>query len=142
MEEQLFDPIRGKLVTKTPEEVVRQAFIYYLIEKKGFPKAAISVEKALDQLPFVSEPAPSRRVDILCLNLKLGTPLLLVECKAGAISRSMMQQVHGYNTFIKAPFVVLVGVKSLFFSYFNSKKGEHEYTESLPDYAQLTTWTP
>ena len=140
MNEEIFDPIRKAFVKKTPEEVVRQMFIEFLITKKKFPKASLVVEKSLQTLPFtahVTSKMPLRRLDILCFDLEEQKPLLIVECKAGVITPRMMQQVHGYNAFIQAPFVVLVGSKGLFFSYFNSEKGEYEIMDWMPDYPEL-----
>lgn len=136
----LFDPIRKAHVKKTPEEVIRQQFIQYLIQEKHFPQQCITVEKAISQFPFASGDGgklPLRRLDILCLDASLTRPLLVAECKAGQINAFMMQQVHGYNAFIKAPFVALVGCKDLFFSYFNSEKGEYETIDWMPTYEQL-----
>ena len=44
---EIFDDIRKKFVTLTPEEWVRQNFITYLIKEKKFPASLISVEKSL-----------------------------------------------------------------------------------------------
>ncbi len=140
MSDTIFDPIRRKLLKKTPEEVVRQSFVHYLVHEKGFPRTSITVEKALRTLPFIKQnegSIPNRRLDILCFDLEKGTPLLVVECKEGSITSKDLQQVHGYNTFIKAPFIALVGDKSLFFSYFNSKKGEYDYIDWIPHYNEL-----
>ena len=41
----IFDIIRKKYVSLTPEEWVRQHIIHYLIEEKKYPPSLIGVEK-------------------------------------------------------------------------------------------------
>ena len=43
----IFDPIRKKFVTLTPEEWVRQNFIRYLVEEKKYPAALMAIESGL-----------------------------------------------------------------------------------------------
>ena len=44
---EVFDIIRKKYVSFTPEENVRQQFISFLISEKDFPQSLIAVEKGL-----------------------------------------------------------------------------------------------
>ena len=43
----IFDIIRKRYVVLTPEEWVRQHFIHFLIESKGYPARLIAVEKEI-----------------------------------------------------------------------------------------------
>ena len=43
----IFDMIRKRYVVLTPEEWVRQHFIHFLIENKGYPAQLIAVEKEI-----------------------------------------------------------------------------------------------
>ena len=43
----IFDNLRKKYVSLTPEEWVRQHFIRYLIEEKGYPVTLFAIEKQL-----------------------------------------------------------------------------------------------
>ena len=49
----IFDPLRNKYVALTPEEWVRQHFIHFLIEHKGYPQAH---HKALPDPPIFFSP--------------------------------------------------------------------------------------
>jgi hypothetical protein len=89
--------IRKQRVANTPEEQVRQSLIKKMIVELGFPKGLISVERKIG----------SRRFDLVCYSKEM-TPLLLVECKAGAIDEAAARQVLGYNDSVKAPFICLV----------------------------------
>ena len=42
-DKRLFDPIRKKWIVITPEELVRQMLLLYMMEEKDFPKNKINV---------------------------------------------------------------------------------------------------
>ena len=44
----IFDPIRKKYVALTPEEWVRQHFVHYLVEHKGYPQGLVANEISLN----------------------------------------------------------------------------------------------
>ena len=44
----IFDSQRKRYVALTPEEWVRQNFIRFLIEEKGYPAAYLAIEKQLN----------------------------------------------------------------------------------------------
>ena len=136
--EELYDPIRQKWMVVTPEEIVRQKFIAYLIESRLFPEEVIAVEKKLSELPFVKEQknkVPDRRLDILCFGPQLSYPLFLIECKAIPLSEKMLSQVWGYNAFIQAPFIALVNEKEIIMG--REEKGERRYDDFVPKYQNL-----
>jgi hypothetical protein len=73
-----------------------------MIVELGFPKGLISVERKIG----------SRRFDLVCYSKEM-TPLLLVECKAGALDEAAVRQALGYNDVVKAPFISLVNAKEM-----------------------------
>ena len=60
-ERTIFDPIRNKYVSLTPEEKIRQQTIKYLIQRLKIPPNRIGVEKSLHQLGDIGN---KKRVDI------------------------------------------------------------------------------
>ena len=133
-----FDPIRQKWLIASPEEIVRQKCIAHLIEKCQFPQEVIAVEKRLSELPHLAERKlrlPERRLDLLCFAHQLAFPLLLIECKAVPLQEKMLSQVWGYNSYVKAPFVVLVNDRELSFSW--EENGETRYRDFIPSYQEL-----
>ncbi len=108
--------LRKEEVKATPEERVRQAFITYLIQEKGVPKRAIAIEFTLADLPHLkNEPVPvDRRIDLLVFSPQQ-EPLLLIECKAAKLQPINESQLFGYNTFVKAPYLALVGDQEIRF---------------------------
>src|SRR5215475_11226689 len=75
----LFDEIRKKHIILTPEEWVRQHFVQYLINQKGYPKTLIRLEGGLK---LMGKP---KRTDIIVFN-PLGERILLIECKAPSVN--------------------------------------------------------
>lgn len=101
-QQQIFDEIRRKYVALIPEEWVRQHFINYLVNDKGFPKGLVAVEHPL------TINRVNHRADIVAFSSD-GKPLVVVECKAPdvAIDQSVIQQISRYNILLKAPILIL-----------------------------------
>lgn len=97
----VFDIIRKKYVSLTPEENVRQHFIHYLIHEKEYPPGLIKVEKEI-KTKFISG-----RGDIVVFD-RNGEPFLIVECKAPEvkISQKSFDQIARYCIKLKAHYVV------------------------------------
>ena len=129
----LFDPIRQKEVIPQPEERIRIAFIHEML-RLGYPAALIRVEVDLAASTLQAKKAPKRRLDIVCYQkAKEGFfPLLLVECKAGKLHQKAAHQAIGYNYYLGAPFVCLVGENELKFG-----SDILEPIMELPTYSQL-----
>lgn len=137
----LYDPIRQKWVAETPEEAVRQKLILHLIEELDFPAKLLVVEKGLRQIPHLSvdQKAPQRRADLVCFakNGESLYPLLLVECKATPITSKMLRQAIGYNYFLKAAFIAIVGPFETHLGWFEKEKGAYQFLPKLLSYSQL-----
>ncbi len=107
----LWDPIRCRHVSATPEERVRQKWILAMTQSLAYPKGLLAVEKSIKSLSQKQVFGdPSRRVDILCYtpgNEGL-TPLLIVECKAQDEGEIPEAQVEGYNFSVGAPFLCVI----------------------------------
>ena len=108
----LFDPVRRREVLATPEELVRQAILKYLIESLHVPVNLIGVEFSLSAI----EPGNFNRADIVVYEpgqnqLK---PWLLVECKAPQvpIDEEVAFQAAGYLKKIPSKFVMLSNGKT------------------------------
>jgi hypothetical protein len=103
----LYDKTREKLVAETPEELVRQTLVSWLIEKKNVPDYLIKTEFALSQL----SPNENGRLDIVVANPKstdLKEPWLVAECKAGKTNlQSLEAQVNKYLKIVKPLYIIL-----------------------------------
>ena len=87
----IFDFLRRKYVALTPEEWVRQHFVHFLIEHKGYPKGLIGNEIEL-QIG-----AKRLRCDSILYN-KMAQPQMIIEYKAPTIpiQQKVFQQISTY----------------------------------------------
>ena len=97
-QQEVFDPVRQKWVVMTPEERVRQVFILYLLNVKGFPLSHLSVEHA------VTVNGMTQRYDLVVFDDAL-QPYMVVECKAPHVklTQKVVEQAARYNSILKAP---------------------------------------
>lgn len=129
-------------MSSLPEEVVRQRVLSHMIGEKGFPASLIAVETALRCLPHLSaigrRRVPDRRADIVCFATgKLSLyPLLIVECKAIKLSPDVINQVQGYNQFVRSPFIAVVNQEEMKTGWFDGSG--YRFVDYLPAYDELT----
>ncbi|MGB7978764.1 MAG: type I restriction enzyme HsdR N-terminal domain-containing protein [Chlamydiales bacterium] len=114
----------SKYSSRRPEEKIRQALIQKMVDEWGFPKGLISVERK----------SGARRYDLLCYTREM-TPLLLVECKAGAVDEAAISQALGYNEIIGAPFICVAGAQEIL--TFWHEKGRLASVPFLPVFGEL-----
>ena len=130
----LFDEIRKRHIIITPEEWVRQHFVQYLINQKGYPRALIKLEGSLK---FHGK---ARRSDILVFNPK-GERILLIECKAPSvkIDQRTFDQVARYNMVHKVTLLAVSNGLQHYYCRINFDEKNYQFIEELPDYAELIT---
>ncbi|MDO9154037.1 MAG: type I restriction enzyme HsdR N-terminal domain-containing protein [Paludibacter sp.] len=89
----IFDIIRKKFVSLTPEEWVRQHFVRFLVEEKGFPGSLIAIEKQLNVNGL------KKRCDAVLYSIDT-QPKVIMEFKAPtvAISQDTFDQAAVYNS--------------------------------------------
>ena len=99
-QQEVFDPVRQKWVALTSEEHVRQVFILYLLNVKGFPLSHLSVEHA------VTVNGMTQRYDLVVFDDEL-QPYMVVECKAPHVklTQQVADQAARYNAVLRAPIV-------------------------------------
>jgi len=106
----IYDTIRRKYVALTPEELVRQSVLHFLVFEQKIPFSLIKVESKLRL--FNTE----KRFDILVFREM--KPWLLVECKSfrNDIHSKDIEQALRYNLSLKVPFIMLTnGKKTMLF---------------------------
>jgi hypothetical protein len=121
----IFDILRKKYVSLTPEEWVRQHIIHFLIEEKNYPISLMAVEKKLTINTL------TKRTDILVFNTN-GSPHIIVECKAptAKITQDAFDQIARYNLKLEANYLIV----SNGLEHFNCKMDlENEQYIFLPD---------
>ena len=127
---QIFDFVRKRFVSLTPEEWVRQHFLRFMTEYHAYPSSLLAVEKQ------VLVNGLKQRADIVVYN-KDGKPWLIVECKAPTVKldEDTLHQVARYNLSLNVPYLVLTnGVEHFCLAYQNEA---FEFLTSLPVYPTL-----
>jgi hypothetical protein len=97
---EVFDPVRRRWVTLTPEEWVRQQTLVRLREA-GYPLEVMQVEGTI----MVN--GMTRRCDIVVFHE--GQPWMIVECKKCEIplTQKVCDQACRYNTVLRVPYLML-----------------------------------
>lgn len=129
MEKQIFDPLRKKPVSLTPEENVRQVFIKWLHENKKYPLGLMSSEYSLK---FGKR---NFRCDIIVFNRRI-QPLMIVECKSPdvKITQKTIEQILKYNIVLRVKYLVITNGVVTFASEFDEKTGSYFYISDIPEY--------
>ena len=124
----IFDIVRKKYVTLTPEEWVRQNSIHYLFKEKNYPISLMAVEKQLKIRTL------RKRIDIVSYTND-GIPFLIVECKAPSvqISQDTFDQIARYNLKLEAQILMVTNGISHYYCVMNHKKQAYEFLSELPD---------
>ena len=129
---EIFDIVRKKYVLLTPEEWVRQSFIHYLIDIKGFPKSLIAVEHSLKLNKM------KKRADIAVFGTK-GKALLIVECKADSvkINQKVFDQIARYNMVLKVKYLIVTNGLEHYACQINYEKNSYVFLEEIPNFDQV-----
>ena len=125
----IFDIVRKKFVSLTPEEWVRQHTIQFLLKEKKYPQSLMNVEKQIQVNQL------TKRYDMVVYRSD-GSIFLAVECKAPQvkITQQIFDQIARYNMTLKAEnLMVTNGLHHIFYQidYVNQK---YVFLEELPDF--------
>lgn len=99
---EVFDTLRNKWLTLTPEEWVRQHFVSFLQTHRGYPTALMANEFA------ITLNGTSRRCDTVVFDRRLH-PRVICEYKSPsvAITQKVFDQIARYNIVLEAPFLMV-----------------------------------
>jgi len=125
----IFDETRKKFVILQPEEWVRQHCVQYLIQKKGFPKSLINVEKELKINNL------KKRYDIVVFNPD-GSIHLIVECKAAKINidQKVFDQIARYNLALNATYLMVTNGINHYYCSMDFEKECYNFLKDIPEY--------
>lgn len=125
----VYDPIRKKDVVMTPEELLRQLVLLYLLEEKKCPAHRIRSEIGIEVNGL------KRRCDIVVFDAEV-KPWLLVECKSPKVrlTQATFEQAARYNMQLKAPFLVATNGIATYCCALDFEQSTFEYLSALPDF--------
>ena len=129
----IFDSLRRRFVTLTPEEWVRQHFVRYLIDEKGFPAALMANEVSLTQNGI------KRRCDTLVADAT-GNPLVIVEYKAPhvEISQNTFDQIVRYNMVLRARYLIVSNGMNHYCCRISYDDDSYVFLNDIPSYCDLS----
>ena len=98
----VFDILRRRYIKVTPEEWVRQHFVHYLIEQKGYPAELLANEISL------SLNSTTKRCDTVLYD-RQARPQMIIEYKAPHIqlSQRTFDQISRYNIVMRVPYLIV-----------------------------------
>ena len=128
----IFDFLRRRHVTLTPEEWVRQHFVHFLVEHKGYPKGLLANEVELS----VGE--KSLRCDSILYDSNL-KPRMIVEYKAPsvAVTHKVFQQIATYNLLLHVDYLVVSNGLTHYCVKMDYDNQKYLFLEDIPEYKNL-----
>ncbi|MBE6271731.1 MAG: type I restriction enzyme HsdR N-terminal domain-containing protein [Prevotella ruminicola] len=128
----IFDFLRRKYVALTPEEWVRQHFVHYLVEHKGYPAGLMGNEIELS----VGE--KRLRCDTVLYN-KVVAPQMIIEYKAPhiKIQQKTFNQISAYNLLLKVDYLIVSNGMQHICCKMDYANQKYYFLEDIPDYQNL-----
>ena len=128
----VFDPLRERYVTLTPEEWVRQHFTHFLIAEKGYPKGCLGNEISLR----VAE--TKKRCDTV-ISDSYARPRAIIEYKAPhvAITQRVFDQIWRYNIPFHVPYIIVSNGIQHFCCHIDYEKNTYNFLKEVPEYSKL-----
>ena len=128
----IFDIIRKRYISLTPEEWVRQHFVSYLISHKGYPSGLIGNEISLRLN------GQSRRCDTVVYGLH-GEPAMIIEYKAPHITlnQGVFDQIVRYNMVLKVKYLIVSNGLNHYCCEIDYENMCPRFLKEIPDYAEL-----
>ena len=128
----IFDSIRKRHVSLTPEEWVRQHFVAFLIAEKKYPRALIANEIT------ISYNGLKKRCDTLIYN-RSREIVLIIEYKAPhvAITQEVFDQVAVYNMKLKVNYMIISNGMEHFCCRIDYENMRYDYLKEIPCFDEL-----
>ena len=128
----IFDVIRRRYVALTPEEWVRQHFVHFLIEHKGYPPTLLANEIQ------VTLNGTKKRCDTVLYRRNL-TPQMIVEYKAPdvAITQVVFDQIMRYNMVLRVDYLVVSNGLQHYCCQMDYVRNTYRFLPDIPAYREL-----
>lgn len=128
----IFDIIRRRYVTLTPEEWVRQHFVHYLIEHKGYPRTLMANEVQLNLN------GTKKRCDTVLYKRDL-TAQMILEYKAPdiEITQKVFDQIGRYNLVLHVDYLVVSNGLRHYCCRMDYEQNTYRFLPCIPSYKEL-----
>ena len=124
--------LRRRYIALTPEEWVRQHFVHYLTEHKGYPAALMANEVSL------SIGNKKLRADSVLYDRQL-RPRMIVEYKAPsvAITQKVFDQIAAYNILLHVDYLVVSNGLRHYCCQMDYDNRSYKFLDEIPDYEHI-----
>ena len=128
----IFDALRKKYVALTPEEWVRQHFIRFLTNYKGYPKGLLA-----NEVQLVLN-GTKKRCDTVLFNKDLSARMI-VEYKAPhiEITQAVFDQITRYNMVLKVDYLIVSNGINHYCCRIDYNTMSYTFLPEIPDYQSL-----
>lgn len=133
----VYDPLRKKYVTLTPEEWVRQHFVEWLCEYKHYPRSLMANETEIKLNDT------KKRCDTVVFD-KNCQPLLIVEYKASDvnITQDTFDQIVRYNMQLHAKYLIVSNGRNHYCCKIDYANNTYHFIKNIPDYNEACGLLP
>lgn len=128
----VFDILRKKYVTLTPEEWVRQQFVHFLLNEKNYPAGLVANEVALNLN------GTSKRCDTVVYN-RQAKPCVIVEYKAPhiEITQKVFSQICRYNLALKVDYLIISNGLQHYCCKMEYTTNSYSFLRNIPSYDEI-----
>lgn len=129
---QIFDTLRRCYVALTPEEWVRQHFVHYLLDHKGYPAALMGNEIA------ITLNGMNRRCDTVVYDKAL-KPRAIIEYKAPTvkITKEVFAQISRYNLILKVDYLIVSNGLQHYCCKMDYEGNTFTFLQEIPQYNKI-----
>ena len=130
---QIFDTLRRCYVALTPEEWVRQNFVHYLLDYKGYPAALMGNEVSIILNGM------NRRCDTVVYDKAL-KPRAIIEYKAPGvkITKEVFAQISRYNLILKVDYLIVSNGLQHYCCKMDYNNNTFTFLQEIPEYDKIT----
>lgn len=130
--DQIFDILRRKFVALTPEEWVRQHFVHYLTEHKGYPMMLLANEVQLK----VGD--KTVRADSVLYDNHL-QPRMIIEYTRPTIklAQKVFDQISVYNLLLHVDYLIVSNGLQTYCCKMDYDNQKYLFLTDIPDYQKL-----
>ncbi len=128
----IFDVIRRRYVALTSEEWVRQHFVHFLIDQKGYPVSLMANEVLLNLN------GTKKRCDTVLYKRDL-MARMIIEYKAPQIeiTQAVFNQITNYNFVLKVDYLIVSNGINHYCCKMDYANHTYTFLEDIPDYNLL-----
>lgn len=128
----IFDVVRHRYVTLTPEEWVRQHFTHFLMAHKGYPQGLLANEIQ------IKLNGTSKRCDTVLYRQDLSAQMI-IEYKAPSveITQKVFDQITRYNMVLHVDYLVVSNGLEHYCCKMDYENQTYHFLPDIPDYQAL-----